>query len=103
MTVKEKLKQYLQEKKLTHTSIAKAYGTKPQTISKMLSEKGNVTLDFVVWFSTNYPDVDMNKLIVPGRVRNIIREESTPYGEGRPINKEKILEEIGKILDQYIK
>lgn len=100
MTINDKILQFLHEKKITFTDIAKERGVTPQSISQLL-KKDKAALDFVLWLVERYPEIDLNLLLKPGRVNNIVAEPRPVYEKSTPA-KTQILKEIENVLEKYL-
>lgn len=100
MTINEKILQFLTEKKISFTEIAKERGVSPQSISQSL-KKDKAALDFVLWLVERNPEIDLNLLLKPGRVTSIVAEPKPNYGD-RAERKAEIMKEIGAILDRNL-
>ena len=101
MTISSKISRFLEEKGISYTELAKAHGSSPQNISKILRKNGKVQLDFIIWLVERYPEIDLNSLIKPGKVLSIVNEDPGIYGKS-PAKKEAILREIGLLLDKHL-
>lgn len=99
MTTNEKISQFLTEKGISYTDIAKERGTTPQSISQLLKKK-KAALDFVLWLAERNPEIDLNLLLKPGRVSSIIAEPPVKYGQSGNV-KQEILKEVEAVLDKY--
>lgn len=102
LKVKTKIKAFLKEKNVSYTSIGEEFGTTKQYISQMLSPKSKIPLDFIMFLCEKYPEIDLNKLLKPTVTTNIVAENGTAEYQTAGRKREKILEEIGKILDEYV-
>lgn len=100
MTINDKILQFLSEKKISFTEIAKERGVTPQSISQSLKKK-NAQLDFVLWLVERNPEIDLNLLLKPGRVNSIVAEPKPTYGNSID-RKSEIMKEIGAILDKHL-
>ena len=101
MTIKDKINKFLIEKKLSHADVGRRYNTSQQNVSRFLGPKGKVPLDFVVWLKTEYPEIDLERLMLNKTSKTIVRESNVSYEKARNA-KETILEEIGEILDRHL-
>lgn len=100
MTINDKISQFLNEKGISYTEIAKERGTTPQSISQLL-RKEKAAVDFALWLAERHPEIDLNLLLKPGRVLSIVAEPRSKYGAS-PATKEDILKEIEIVLDKFL-
>ena len=101
MTIKEKIIKFVEEKGLTHAEIGRRFHTSQQNVSRFLGEKGKVPLDFVIWLKTEFPEIDLEKLLLNDVTYNIVSDRKQSYDKS-PTKKEQALAEIGNILDKYM-
>jgi hypothetical protein len=100
MTINEKILQFLSEKKISITEIAKERGVSTQAISQLLKKK-NTQLDFVLWLVERNPEIDLNLLLRPGKSGGIVAETKPTY-ENSADRKAGILKELDVVLDKYL-
>lgn len=100
MTIKEKINRFLDAKNLTYTEIASRFNTTQQNISRFLRAEGKVPLDFVIWLATEYPEIDLHKLLLEENQISIVSDDASNYDKTAR-RKEKALEEISAIMDKY--
>lgn len=99
MKISEKIKAFFEEKGWSHTEIGAKYGVSQQTITNYLNEKRAFPLDFLVWMKEEFPEVDINS-IISKKENHIVSESRAMYK--RKETREEILNQFGKILDNYI-
>ena len=100
MTINDKILQFLAEKKISFTEIAKERGVTPQNISQSL-KKDKAALDFILWLAEKYPEIDLNLLLKPVKVDSIVSEPRQHYGNLSD-QKPEIMKKIADVLDKYI-
>lgn len=99
MKIHEKIKRYSEDKKESRTDIAKEYGVTQQAISNYFYGKNAMPVDFLVWYVSKHPDIDLYALFSTSQ-QNIVKEESANYA--RKPRKQDIINKIVRILEDEI-
>lgn len=103
MEIYQKVKLFFQEKGIKSKEIAEKYGVASQTMSHYLTGVNTMPLAFVVWLVNEYPhEIDLDALFKESTT-NIVCDPPANYNTKNAASKDskaKILERIGKILDE---
>lgn len=100
MEIHEKIKLFLIQKSVSAKSVAAEYGASQQTISNYLNGQNAMPLAFLIWIYERYQNEITLETLFTRDNRSIVAEADAPYK--RKVNKAKILEKVGKILDEEL-
>lgn len=103
MEIYQKVKLFIQQKGIASKEIAENYGVATQTMSHYLNGVNTMPLAFVVWMVNEFPgEIDLEALFKESTT-NIVCDPPAKYHTKTAPSKDskaKILERIGKILDE---
>ena len=101
MEIHEKIKLFLVQNGVTAKSIALEYGASQQTVSNYLNGENAMPLAFLIWFYEKYQDeIDLHSVFSKSN-DSIVAEPNTKYKA--KLNKKRILEKVGQILDEELR
>ncbi len=96
MTINEKIKFFFIGKKITYEEIGNLYGASGQTIGNYVNGRREIPTEFYVWLKEHFPEIDFNKLFTVSDSINITMDSE------KKLSKQQILNEIEKVLSQFI-
>lgn len=102
MEIREKISLFMKNENIEVSQLAKKCGKSQPTISNYLNGKREIPLSFLIWMLTEYKIIDPRKLFsksedIRYEIDYMVAESREEYGN----KKQKLINEISKILDEF--